>query len=110
MELKSIRASISYLTSQNIWLSIFFFFKNTVVLNYFFYLILTLSERPNIVRVRKGQGRLVYNLSPHAINLSDIILYTDRPSPPMTPDQGGKNLRRKTQKICKETGSNWNFN
>ena len=73
MELKSIRASISYLTSQNIWLSIFFFFKNTVVLNYFFYLILTLSERPNIVRVRKGQGRLVYNLSPHAINLSDII-------------------------------------
>ena len=73
MELKSRRASISYLTSQNIWLSIFFFFKNTVVLNYFFYLILTLSERPNIVRVRKGQGRLVYNLSPHAINLSDII-------------------------------------
>ena len=73
MELKSIRASISYLTSQNIWLSIFFFFKNTVVLNYFCYLILTLSKRPNIVRVRKGQGRLVYNLSPHAINLSDII-------------------------------------
>ena len=51
----------------------FFLLQKHSCVKLFFYLILTLSERPNIVRVRKGQGRLVYNLSPHAINLSDII-------------------------------------